>query len=513
MKYIQTIIQVVFIGLMLGVAGLFILPMLPIDNNIELRIVESGSMEPSIMTGALVLIVPTESHKIGDVVTFKSATADVPTTHRIVDSYVEEGNTWFVTKGDANEENDTAPVRAENVIGKVMADVPAAGFVLDFARQPIGFILLIVLPALMIIFSEIETIWREIRNRKSGLMTPESEAETDEDTPEPNSFIPATSGMLVTGRQRPVKMMDIQIPVRYQSWPTLDLSNRSYEPGMAGLTTSAGRMSKLATMGLVFVVGLALIGANFLPHTLSYPTDYETSANNLIQAGNLNFFFSDLQTNSDFARTTASASLDEIITTIELEKGSMAAKYDVEFRPNPAQDIFCSDVRLNSNAPAVHIGSLLNLNFSEIEFSGPWQLRFSINESSSYSNGEVCSGDIVFTGWSLDNDKKEGYFDEERIPVYFAAPMPESVVLPLPAPAALVIEEKTEEVEEIVEETNPVIDEEESVEEVIVEEEEEVVIKIEVAAEEEIVVKVEEAPKAPVKETKTEDNVEVVVTE
>ena len=103
MKFLSYVFQTFFIVLMLSIAGLFLVPMLPIENNLELRIVESGSMEPSIMTGALVIVRPAESYQIGDVIMFNDRGARVPTTHRVVDTYSQGGRTWFVTKGDANE--------------------------------------------------------------------------------------------------------------------------------------------------------------------------------------------------------------------------------------------------------------------------------------------------------------------------------------------------------------------------------------------------------------------------
>ena len=86
MKIFSIIVHTIFLALLAAVALLFLLPLLPIEQNLELRIVESGSMEPAITTGSLVLILPKETYDIGDVITFKSATADVPTTHRITDT-------------------------------------------------------------------------------------------------------------------------------------------------------------------------------------------------------------------------------------------------------------------------------------------------------------------------------------------------------------------------------------------------------------------------------------------
>ena len=168
MKIISTIFSGLFILILLMVSSLFLVPLIPFENNIQIKIVESGSMEPSILTGSLVVIRPQISYGVGDVVTFESASADVPTTHRIVGVRESAGKPFFMTKGDANEEADTQEAALRSVIGKVIIAVPYAGFVLDFARQPLGFLFLIILPALVIIFGEIEKIWQQIKKSKQS---------------------------------------------------------------------------------------------------------------------------------------------------------------------------------------------------------------------------------------------------------------------------------------------------------------------------------------------------------
>ncbi len=126
MKIISNIFYGLFIILLLGVAGLFLLPTLPLQQNISMKIVESGSMEPAIKTGSLVVVAPASSYFVGDIITFESTSADVPTTHRITEVKEENGLQVFVTKGDANEEADTNVAKETAVIGKVLVSVPYA---------------------------------------------------------------------------------------------------------------------------------------------------------------------------------------------------------------------------------------------------------------------------------------------------------------------------------------------------------------------------------------------------
>ncbi len=151
--------------MLLSVAGLFLASLLPIPGNIEVKIVKSGSMEPAIRTGSIVIVKPEQEYSIGDVITFgKDTRTQIPTTHRIYSMHVTNGENTFVTKGDANEEPDGEETRAPDVIGKVVIAVPFAGYVLDFARQPLGFVLMIAVPATIIIIDEAIHIIREIAN-------------------------------------------------------------------------------------------------------------------------------------------------------------------------------------------------------------------------------------------------------------------------------------------------------------------------------------------------------------
>lgn len=164
MKLVGKITYGLFVTLLVAVAGLLLVSLLPITGNLEVKIVKSGSMEPNIKVGSLVVVVPGAHYAVGDVITFgKDTKTSIPTTHRILAVRQEDGQTFFTTKGDANEEQDPREVAANEVIGKVWLSVPFAGYVLDFARQPLGFALLIGVPAALIVVDEVATIFNEVR--------------------------------------------------------------------------------------------------------------------------------------------------------------------------------------------------------------------------------------------------------------------------------------------------------------------------------------------------------------
>ncbi len=170
MRTVGKIAYIAFVVALVGVAGVFLASLLPIPGNIELKIVKSGSMEPTIKTGAVVIVKPLaiESYQVGDIVTFgEDTTRQIPTTHRIVSVETVENRIAFMTKGDANEEADPQQVPADEVIGKVIFNVPFAGYILDFARQPLGFALLIGIPAGIVIIDESFRIFGEIKKMRA----------------------------------------------------------------------------------------------------------------------------------------------------------------------------------------------------------------------------------------------------------------------------------------------------------------------------------------------------------
>src|SRR3989344_3659412 len=159
------------------IVGLLLIALFPIKNNYQIKIVQSGSMEPDIKTGSVVIIKPSSNYAVGDVVTFgKDTKKDIPTTHRIVSSRAVEGVVMFTTKGDANEDKDTNEIRQNDIHGKVLFDVPFFGYIIDLARKPLGFAVLIILPAIIVIYDEGAKIFREISRLRRTRATPKASA-------------------------------------------------------------------------------------------------------------------------------------------------------------------------------------------------------------------------------------------------------------------------------------------------------------------------------------------------
>lgn len=176
MKVLSNTIYYLFVLAIAMIALLLLSTLVPIPGNFNAKVVKSGSMEPAIKTGAIVLIRPADSYVVGDVVTFgKDTKTQIPTTHRIVRTEGEGRQMVFITKGDANNAEDPIATKPSDIRGKVVFSVPYLGYVLDFAKKPLGFALLVGVPALIIIFEEIVKIIREVKTiRRRKEITNES---------------------------------------------------------------------------------------------------------------------------------------------------------------------------------------------------------------------------------------------------------------------------------------------------------------------------------------------------
>ena len=129
----------------------------------------SGSMEPELEVGSLIVtrFVEPEEIAVGDIITFSSGMADKnQVTHRVV-GIGHSSAIYFETKGDANDTPDPTTVPGWNLIGKVVFTAYYWGYITEFIKTPFGFLLAVVIPGSILIALYIVAIWRAIaRNRK-----------------------------------------------------------------------------------------------------------------------------------------------------------------------------------------------------------------------------------------------------------------------------------------------------------------------------------------------------------
>ncbi|MDS0475078.1 signal peptidase I [Natrinema sp. 1APR25-10V2] len=157
-----------------GVGGVLLLTMLVLVAVVtfpgvvggdDAYIVTSDSMQPTISSGDVVVTteVPADQIETGDVVTFHAG--DDPDrgyiTHRVIETREENGQLYFKTKGDANEDPDQGYVPASATAGVQHLHIPYLGYLLLFARSPLGLVALVVLPGVVLIASGCRQLLRE----------------------------------------------------------------------------------------------------------------------------------------------------------------------------------------------------------------------------------------------------------------------------------------------------------------------------------------------------------------
>lgn len=117
----------------------------------KIYIVMSGSMEPAVKMGGVVVVQPLPAEEVqpGDIITFRGENSRSLTTHRVVSTETENG-LLFYTKGDANESLDPLPVKAQQLVGKVVLTVPYLGYPFAFIRTRAGLVTLFSLVVLIV---------------------------------------------------------------------------------------------------------------------------------------------------------------------------------------------------------------------------------------------------------------------------------------------------------------------------------------------------------------------------
>lgn len=158
------IIYYIFIIFVVVIVLFLIASIFPITGNWKIMIVQSGSMEPAIKTGSVVITKPAAEYNVGNIITFTLPQSPKrPITHRINEIKTEANAISYITKGDANNGPDQEEIKKENIIGKVLLSVPYLGYAVDVAKNPYGFIAIIIIPALIIIYDEIKKIRNEVK--------------------------------------------------------------------------------------------------------------------------------------------------------------------------------------------------------------------------------------------------------------------------------------------------------------------------------------------------------------
>jgi len=122
----------------------------------------TGSMRPHLPIGSLTIAkaVPASSVKVGDVITFQRPGARTTVTHRVRRIEQHGAQRIYITKGDANPTPDPWRLQLPAEVGRNVADVPYAGYLVLYAARPQVRGAAIALCTLLLILAALRAIWR-----------------------------------------------------------------------------------------------------------------------------------------------------------------------------------------------------------------------------------------------------------------------------------------------------------------------------------------------------------------
>ena len=128
---------------------------------ISMYTIVSPSMEPTIMVyDVIVNVNPKSDDELpeGTIITFYSDAIDTggyTVTHRIYKKYFYNNVVYYETKGDNNSAQDVGRITFGNIVGKYLFKIPGLGKLQFFVTSKVGWILIVLIPAVIIIISDI----------------------------------------------------------------------------------------------------------------------------------------------------------------------------------------------------------------------------------------------------------------------------------------------------------------------------------------------------------------------
>ena len=109
-----------------------------------------------------------EDLKKGDIITFNSTDyrySGVLVTHRIVNiEKTSSGEYLFTTKGDNNNTQDSSRISFDEIYGRVLFRIPKIGYIQYYLSSVLGWVAIIIVPAVMIIGYDIYKLIKTIRS-------------------------------------------------------------------------------------------------------------------------------------------------------------------------------------------------------------------------------------------------------------------------------------------------------------------------------------------------------------
>ena len=127
------------------------------DNGLKVYNITTSSMDPAIKPGSLVFSYPRNKYKEGNIINYKEKNPKTKTysgrvlTHRITDVSEKDRHFVYTAKGDNNEHPDPGEIITADITGAVFLIIPMLGYIDFIVRTVPGFIIFIVIPALILI--------------------------------------------------------------------------------------------------------------------------------------------------------------------------------------------------------------------------------------------------------------------------------------------------------------------------------------------------------------------------
>ena len=127
-------------------------------------IVLTGSMEPKISAGDMIIVCAKEEYREREIIVYLSGRTAV--THRVISKGVDEqGKLFYVTQGDANNTDD-GEIPSEAVVGKVIAVLPGIGGLRKLLHTPLGFLAMTLTVAVLLVLPDaVERIRARLNER------------------------------------------------------------------------------------------------------------------------------------------------------------------------------------------------------------------------------------------------------------------------------------------------------------------------------------------------------------
>lgn len=112
-----------------------------------LAVVYSGSMEPALQVGDIIIIHDGKtfhSVTVGTIIVFEQPKYGI-LVHRVAAIVNDDEGLGFITKGDHNSRVDSWVVREGDYIGSVVFVVPKIGYIAKLIQPPLNYVLIVII--------------------------------------------------------------------------------------------------------------------------------------------------------------------------------------------------------------------------------------------------------------------------------------------------------------------------------------------------------------------------------